>query len=167
MPWGGCIKRFKPTGFKFSNDKYTNFADLLSGSSTLFQIPAFTLVVVKITGEVFDLGTLFVDLDILFFGHTYSDEQSPYGNEFKPNIPGKVEIYKINAGDILNIRSEINAWDIITKEAEWIPLPPTGKFKFPVSGGMVRYPDDYFDNDDFDNEFFTYPATILIGLDPF
>ena len=73
-----------------------------------------------------------------------------------------MEKYKINAGDILNIRSEINAGDIITKEVELIPLPPTGKFKFPVSRGMVGYPDD-----DFDNEFFTYLATILIELDPF
>ena len=139
MPWGGYIKRFvlEPTGFKFSNDKYTNFSDLLSGSSKRFQIPAFTLVVVKITGEVVDLGTLFVGLDILFFGVTYSGEKSPYGNEFKPNIPGEV----------LNIRSKINAGDIITEEAELIPLPPpTGKFKFPVSRGMVGYPDDDFDN---------------------
>ena len=86
MPWGGYIKRFvlEPTGFKFSNDKYTNFSDLLSGSSKVFQIPAFTLVVVNITGEVVDLGTLFVGLDIFFFGFTYSGEKSPYGNDLNP-----------------------------------------------------------------------------------
>ena len=142
MPWGGYIKRFvssEDTGFKFSSDKYTDFSDFVKSLDNDL-IPIFTLVVVKTTGEVVDLGTLF--MHIIFLG-----QKLTVGHVFKSNILGEVEKYKINARDILNIRSEINTTGY------------KGPFKILDSR---RY-----SIDDFDNEFFTYLITILIELDPF
>ena len=61
MPWGGYIKHFvlEDTGFKFSTNKYTNLTDFLRSLDNA-QIPTFTLVVIKTTREVVDLGTLFM-----------------------------------------------------------------------------------------------------------
>ena len=140
MPRGGYIKCFvssEDTGFKFSSDKYTNLSNFFKSLDNDL-IPIFTLVVVKTTGEVVDLGTLF--MHIIFLG-----QKLTVGHVFKSNIPGEVEKYKINARDILNIRSEINT----------IIRP----FKILDSRG--------YSIDDFDNEFFTYLITILIELDPF
>ena len=106
-------------------------------------IPIFTLVVVKTTGKVPDLGTLFMHF-------TFLGGELTVGYVFNPDIPEEVGKYKINAGDILNIRSEINT--IEHKEP----------FKF--SGGGIR---ERYSIDDFDNEFITYLVTILIELDPF
>ena len=68
MPWGGYIKCFvssEDTGFKFSSDKYNNLSDFVRSLDNNL-IPIFTLFVVKMTGEVVDLGTLF--MHIIFLG---------------------------------------------------------------------------------------------------
>ena len=103
MAWGGYIKRFvssEDTGFKFSSDKYANLSDFFKSLDNA-PIPIFTLVLVKTTGEVVDLGTLF--MHFIFIGQKFT-----VGHVFKSDIPGEMEKYKINARDILNIRSEIN-----------------------------------------------------------
>ena len=144
MPWGGYIKRFasENTGFKFSSYKHANSVDFMRSLGTDL-IPIFTLIVVKTTGKVVDLGTLFMHF-------TFLGGELTIGYVFNPDIPGEVGKYKINAGDILNIRSEINT--IEHKEP----------FKF--SGGGVR---EGYSIYDFDNEFFTYLVILLIELDPF
>ena len=142
MPWGGYIKRFvlsEDTGFKFSSDKYANLSDFLKSLDNAL-IPISTLVVVKTTAEVVDLGTLF--MHFIFIGQKFT-----VGHVFTPDIPGEVEKYEINARDMLYIRSEINT------------IEYKGPFKILNSRG--------YSIDDFDNEFFTYLITILIELDPF
>ena len=62
---------------------------------------------------------------------------------------GGLEEYEITVRDILNIRSEINT------------IEQKGFFKF--SGGRVR---EGYSIDDFNYQFYTYLATILIELDP-
>ena len=61
MPWGGYIKCFvlEDTGFKFLSDKHTNLTNF-SRSLKDVKLPIFTLVIVKTTGEVVDIGTLFM-----------------------------------------------------------------------------------------------------------
>ena len=142
MPCGGYIKRFvssEDTRFKFSSDKYANLSDFLK-SLDIALVPIFTLVVVKTTGEVVDLGTLF-----MYF--IFTSQKSTTGHVFKSDIPGEVEKYKTNARDILNIRTEINT------------IGYKGPFKILDSRG--------YSIDDFDNKFFAYLITILIELVPF
>ena len=80
-------------------DKHTNLTDFLRSLDNV-QIPTFTLVVVKKTGEVVDLG-------ILFMHSIFLSKELVVEHVFTSDIPGEVEKYKINARDILNIRSEI------------------------------------------------------------
>ena len=130
------------TGFKFSSDKYTNLTDF-ERSLDYVQIPIFTLVVVKTTGEVVDLVTLF--MYFVFLG-----KKLAVTHLSASDIPGEVGKYKINARDILNIRSEINTANL------------SGRYKY--LNGKQR--EGYLVND-FADEFFTYLVTILIELDPF
>ena len=103
MPWGGYIKRFilEDTGFKFSSDIHTNLTNFLRTLDNV-KLPIFRLVVVKTTGEVVDIGTLF--MHFVFFG-----KELTVKHLFNSDVPGgEPEKYKINEKDILNIRSEIN-----------------------------------------------------------
>ena len=143
MPHSGYIKRFvlKDTGFKFSSSRYTNLVDLIRSLGSDL-IPIFTLVLIKPTNEVVDLGTLNMQLKFI--------QQEPLTYySFNSNLVGGLEEYKINVGDILNIRSGINT--IGQKEF----------FRFSNSGVGGRY-----SIDDFDYQFYTYLATIFIELDP-
>ena len=143
MPWNGRIKHLVTgnTGFKLSSDTYDNPIDF-AGSFRIGLIPIFTLVVVKKDGKIIDLGTLFARFR--FYGGNLDVEY-----ELKSVTHDGAVKYKINAGDVINIRSEINT--IVDEDP----------FKFTGSGTTKGY-----DINDFDNEFFTYLITILIELDP-
>ena len=67
MPWGGYIKCFvlEDTRFKFSSNIRTNSTNFLRTLDNV-KLPIFTLVVVKTTGEVVDIGTLL--MHFVFFG---------------------------------------------------------------------------------------------------
>ena len=141
MPHSGYVKRFvlENTGFKFWSSRYNNLVDFVRslGSDLL---PIFTLVLIKPSGEVVDLGTLNIQLRFI--------QQEPFTDYlFNSNF---AEEYKINARDILNIRSEITTIE--------------QKFFFRFSGGRVR---EGHIIDDFNHQFYTYLATISIDLDPF
>ena len=144
MLWNGHIKHLatENTGFKFSRDTYDNSVDF-GRSLGIGLIPVFTLVVVKKDGKIIDLGTLLARFR--FHGGKLDVEY-----EFNSVTPGGTVKYKINAGDVINIRSEINT--IVNEDP----------FKFTGGGTTKEY-----DIDDFDNEFFTYLITIFIELDPF
>ena len=144
MPHSGYVKRFvlEDTGFTFSSSSYDNLVDFVRilGSDL---IPLFTLVLIKPSGEVVDLGTLNIQLRFI--------QQEPLTDYlFNSNFVGGLEEYKINVRDILNIRSEITTIE--------------QKRFFRFSGNRVR---EGHIIDDFDYQFYTYLATILIELDPF
>ena len=143
MPWNGRIKHLATgnTSFKLSSDKYDNPVDF-ARSLGIDLILIFKLVVVKKDGKIIDLGTLFARFR--FYGGNLDVEY-----KFNSVTPAGVVKYKINAGDVINIRSEINT--IVDED----------HFKFTGGGTTKRY-----DIDDFDNEFFTYLITILIELHP-
>ena len=101
------------------------------------------LVVVKTTGEVVDICTLFKHFVFLV--------ELTIKHLFISGVPGgEPEKYKINEKDILNIRSEINTAD----------LP--GRYRY--TGG--KHWEGYLVTDTV-NEFFTYLFSILLELDPF
>ena len=102
MPWNGHIKHLatENTGFKFSSDTYDNPV-AFARSLGIGLIPIFTLVVVKKDGKIIDFGTLFARFR--FHGGKLDVEY-----EFNSVTPGGAVKYEINAGDVINIRSEIN-----------------------------------------------------------
>ena len=144
MPHSGYVKRFvlEDTGFKFSSSRYDNLVDFMRSLGSDL-IPLFTLVLIKPSREVVDLGTLNIQLRFI--------QQEPFTDYlFNSNFVGGLEEYKINVRDNLNIRSKVTTIE--------------QKRFFRFSGGRVR---ERHIIDDFDYQFYTYLATILIELDPF
>ena len=144
MPHSGYVKGFvlEDTGFKFSSSRYDNLVDFVRSLGSDL-IPLFTLVLIQPSGEVVDLGTLNMQLRFI--------QQEPFTDYlFNSNFVVGLEEYKINVRDILNIRSEITTIE--------------QKRFFRFSGGRVR---EGHIIDDFNYQFYTYLATILIELDPF
>ena len=145
MPHNGYIKRFvlDDTGFKFASNKYTNFVDYIKSLDN--TTPIFTLVLIKPTNEIIELGTLNMHITInegnpiTYFSHYL----------FISTGAGELEEYKLNANDILNIRSEISTINL--------------EGYFQLSGGRVR---EGYRIDNFSNQFYTYLVSILIELDP-
>ena len=91
------LARLRPL---YTTDTYDNPVDF-TRSLGIGLIPIFTLVVVKKDGKIIDLGTLFVRFR--FQGGNLDVEY-----KFNSVTPGGAVKYKINAGDVINIRSEIN-----------------------------------------------------------
>ena len=141
MPHSGYVKRFvlEDTGFKFSSSRYDNLVDFVRSLGNDL-LPKFTLVLIKPSGEVVDLGTL--NIRVRFIQRQLFTDYL-----FNSNFVGE---YKINARDILNIRSEITTIE--------------QKFFFRFSGGRIR--EGHIIND-FNRQFYTYLVTVLIELDPF
>ena len=141
MPHSRYVKRLvlEDTGFKLSSSKYTNLVDFVRSLGNNL-LPIFRLILIKPSGEVVDLGTLNIQVRFI--------QRELFTNYlFNSNFVGE---YKINARDILIIRSEITT------------IEQKNFFRF--SGGRVR---EGHIIDDFDRQFYTYLVTLLIELDPF
>ena len=105
IPHSGYVKRFvlEDTGFKFSSSRYDDLVDFVRSLGSDL-IPLFTLVFIKPSREVVDVGTLNMQLRFI--------QQEPFTDYlFNSNFVGGLEEYKINVRDILNIRSEITTID--------------------------------------------------------
>ena len=161
MPPSGYIKRFvvDVTGPKIYSDIFRDSSSPFSVFKILGKepIPLFTLVLIKESGEVVDLGTS--DL-IISLGGGLNIHDEPFLKReysFTSNLVGGIKEYNINTKDISNIKSEINT------------IQQDGKYGFGFN--TPKYPFDDPDNanvlDDIVKQFFTYLATILIELDPF
>ena len=145
MPHSGYIKRFvmKIPGLKFDPSRSINAIDLLRDSGLLgTPIPLFTLVVLK-EGEndATDLATLNIILN------TTDPNDDVLKDEYTlvSHVAGGIEKYKLEAKNVLNIRSGFGAPTVASAN------PPIWDKEGVLATG--------FDT-------FTYLATILLELDP-
>ena len=143
MPHSGYIKRFvvNTPGLKFFSPRAIKIKDLLRNSGFLgATIPLFTLVVLK-EGEkdAIDLATLNIILN------TVDPNDDALKDEYilVSHVAGGIEKYKLDAKNVLNIRSEFG---VLNSKTMW---------------------EKEYELEDPKNEFFVYLATILLELDPF
>ena len=107
MPQSGYIKRFvfQCTGFKIliPQDEFSdfNFEPLQNKPLILFSL----FLIKSVNNEVFELGALSITLNDIFVRE--GNIVPSYDYSFISDSPYEVEKYKIDAKDILNIRSEI------------------------------------------------------------
>ena len=107
MPQSGYIKRFvfQCTGFKIliPQDEFSdfNFERLQNKPLLLFSL----FLIKSVNNEVLKLGALSITLNNIFVRE--GNMVPSYNYSFISHLPYEVEKYKIDAKDILNIRSEI------------------------------------------------------------
>ena len=149
MPQSGYIKRFvfQCTGFKLliPQEEFSdfNFERLQNKPLILFSL----FLIKSVNNEVLKLGALSITLNNIFVRE--GNMVPSYDYSFISDLPYEVEKYKIDAKDILNIRSEITNDKNENKEEK-------------VNIIRIHTVDDYIKAEDF----FTYLTTILIELDP-
>ena len=109
MPHSGYIKRFEleATGLKFPLDFFGYIDGEIIGEDS---ISIFTLILIKKDGKVIDLGTLKLSISAKAIDEYRNRFEYTYS--FRPTITPDLKKYKINAKDLLNIRSELNTGNI-------------------------------------------------------
>ena len=132
MQHSGYIKFFvlEDTGYKFYTAEDLTFGEFLFKNVNYNPLPIFTLVLIKNNfikdkhdieaAKIVELGTLNIHINVSsgggrLFGTTIS------GYSFTSNIADGVIKYKINAKDILNIRSEISTVEELGKFTHFFP----------------------------------------------
>ena len=152
MPHSGYVRRFvlEDFGLKiYYSDNFINTIEKTYGFTV--PVPYFTLVLIKTSGEMAELGTLYFTFAIT----SCIGPKINYGYFSYSPLPG-VETYKINKNDILNIRSEFS-----TAKNENLKV-----FYFDRVVTYGNVPDERANKISWENIDYTYLATILIELDP-
>ena len=153
MPHSGYIKRFvlEDTGYKLYFNEDLPFITILENNPEKYNpLPIISLVIrnnfimddptIEMT-EIVEIGMLNIHLK------PYYDNVVIAGYSFTSNIVGGTGKYKLNAKDIINVKSEISTFE----------------------GEGDRYGHNFrkrgYRLDDM-NDFYTYLVTISIELDP-
>ena len=145
VPSSGYIKDvvFLNTGLKFNTEKIKSTLDFIVDDLGLNKdYPLFSLVLIKKSGALIDIGTLYFQFEYKKLEGKINEQQS---FKFNPNFEEK-DLRSINEKDIINIRSEFDTFK-------------NDKFIISIQNPNYRI-------EELKDEFYTYLATVLIELDP-
>ena len=145
LPSSGYIKDvvFLNTGLKFNAEKIKSTLDFIVDDLGLNKdYPLFFLVLIKRSGALIDIGTLYFQFEYKKLEGKINEQQS---FKFNPNFEEK-DLRSINEKDIINIRSEFDTFK-------------NNNFRISIQNPNYRI-------EELEDEFYTYLATVLIELDP-
>ena len=146
VPSSGKIKKFDVlvTGLKisFHNDNLNEYVNTI-GEDNLIRL--FTLVLIKKNQTPVDIGTLFFSFKRNNYNHAFN-RANKIGVDYVFKYKDPLNVVSVEQKDIINIRTEFNM-DVDIKKISVLE--------------ETNYNLGYFDD-----EFFTYLATVLIELDP-
>ena len=145
VPSSGYIKDFVflNTGLKFNAEKIKTTLDFIVDNLGLNKdYPLFSLVLIKRSGALIDIGTLYFQFEYNKLEGKITEQQS---FKFNPNFEEK-DLRSINEKDIINIRSEFDTFK-------------NDKFIISIQNPNYRI-------EELEDEFYTYLANVLIELDP-
>ena len=145
VPSSGYIKDvvFLNTGLKFNAEKIKSTLDFIVDDLRLNKdYPLFSLVLIKKSGALIDIGTLYFQFEYKKLEGKINEQQS---FKLNPNFEEK-DLRSINEKDIINIRSEFDTFK-------------NDKFIISIQNPNYRI-------EELKDEFYTYLATVLIELDP-
>ena len=146
VPSSGKIKKFDVlvTGLKiFFHDNNLNDYVNTIGEDNLIRL--FTLVLIKKNQAPVDIGTLFFSFKRNNYNHAFN-RANKIGVDYVFKYKDPLNIVSVEQKDIINIRTEFNM-DVGIKKVSVLE--------------EINYNLGYFED-----EFFTYLATVLIELDP-
>ena len=145
VPSSGYIKNvvFLQTGLKFNMEKIKSTLDFVVDDLGLNKDhPLFSLVLIKRSGALIDIGTLYFQFEYTKIEGKIAVIQN---FRFNPNFEEE-DLRTVGANDIINIRSEFDTFK-------------NNNFRISIQNLNYRI-------EDLENEFYTYLATVLIELDP-
>ena len=146
VPSSGKIKKFDVlvTGLKisFHNDNLNEYVNTI-GEDNLIRL--FTLVLIKKNQAPVDIGTLFFLFKRNNYNHAFN-RANKIGVDYVFKYKDPLNVVSVEQKDIINIRTEFNM-DVGIKKVSVLE--------------ETNYNLGYFED-----EFFTYLATVLIELDP-
>ena len=145
VPSSGYIKNvaFLETGLKFNVEKIKSTLDFVVDDLGLNKdYPLFSLVLIRRDGALIDIGTLYFQFEYEKIEGKIDVIQN---FRFNPNFEEE-DLRTVGANDIINIRSEFDTFR-------------NNNFRITIQNPNYRI-------EDLENEFYTYLATVLIGLDP-
>ena len=145
VPSSGYIKNvaFTQTGLKFNVEKIKSTLEFVVDDMGLNKdYPLFSLVLIRISGALIDIGTLYFQFEYEKIEGKIDVIQN---FRFNPNFEEE-DLRTVGANDIINIRSEFDTFK-------------KNNFRFTIQNQNYRI-------EDLENEFYTYLATVLIELDP-
>ena len=146
VPSSGKIKKFDVlvTGLKisFHNDNLNDYVNTI-GEDNLVRL--FTLVLIKKNQTPVDIGTLFFFFKRNNYNHAFN-RANKIGLDYVFKYKDPLNVVSVEQKDIINIRTEFNM-DVGIKKVSVLE--------------EINYNLGYFED-----EFFTYLATVLIELDP-
>ena len=146
VPSSGKIKKFDVlvTGLKisFHNDNLNEYVNTI-GEDNLIRL--FTLVLIKKNQAPVDIGTLFFSFKRNNYNHAFN-RANKVGVDYVFKYKDPLNVVSVEQKDIINIRTEFNM-DVGIKKVSVLE--------------ETNYNLGYFED-----EFFTYLATVLIELDP-
>ena len=147
VPSSGKIKKFDVlvTGLKifFHDDNLNDYVNTI-GEDNLIQL--FTLVLIKKNQAPVDIGTLFFFFKRNNYNHAFN-RVNKIGVDYVFKYKDPLNDVFVEQKDIINIRTEFNMIGGIRKKVSVLE--------------EINYNLGYFED-----EFFTYLATVLIELDP-
>ena len=146
VPSSGKIKKFDVlvTGLKifFHDNNLNDYANTI-GEDNLIRL--FTLVLIKKNQAPVDIGTLFFSFKRNNYNHAFN-RANKIGVDYVFKYKDPLNVVSVEQKDIINIRTEFNM-DVGIKKVSVLE--------------EINYNLGYFED-----EFFTYLATVLIELDP-
>ena len=145
VPSSGYIKNvaFTQTGLKFNVEKIKSTLEFVVDDMGLNKdYPLFSLVLIRISGALIDIGTLYFQFEYEKIEGKIDVIQN---FRFNPNFEEE-DLRTVGANDIINIRNEFDTFK-------------KNNFRFTIQNQNYRI-------EDLENEFYTYLATVLIELDP-
>ena len=146
VPSSGKIKKFNVlvTGLKisFHDDNLNEYVNTI-GEDNLIKL--FTLVLIKKNHAPVDIGTLFFSFKRNNYNHAFN-RANKIGVDYVFKYKDPLNVVSVEQKDIINIRTEFNM-DVGIKKVSVLE--------------EINYNLGYFED-----EFFTYLATVLIELDP-
>ena len=145
VPSSGYIKNvvFLQTGLKFNMEKIKSTLDFVVDDLGLNKDhPLFSLVLIKRSGALIDIGTLYFQFEYTKIEGKIAVIQN---FRFNPNFEEE-DLRTVGANDIINIRSEFDTFK-------------NNNFRISIQNLNYRI-------EDLENEFYTYLATVLIELGP-
>ena len=145
VPSSGYIKNvaFTQTGLKFNVEKIKSTLEFVVDDMGLNKdYPLFSLVLIRISGALIDIGTLYFQFEYEKIEGKIDVIQN---FRFNPNFEEE-DLRTVDANDIINIRSEFDTFK-------------NNNFRIIIQNQNYRI-------EDLENEFYTYLANVLIELDP-
>ena len=147
VPSSGKIKKFDllVTGLKiYYPDNNLNDHVNKIGEDNLIQL--FTLVLIKKKQAPVDIGTLFYFFKRNNYNHAFNRDNK-IGIDYVFKYKDPLNVVSVEQKDIINIRTEFNLVAFVNNKAN-------------------TFEEINYNLENFENEFFTYLATVLIELDP-